>query len=100
MVISRSVLLRLRNVSDKSCRENQNSHFVFNPPPRKSLRLRDNVVKYGTAGQTTDDNITQCMRFASYITKTRIQTHTLRIFNTGLFKIIVGVLTTFHTQYT
>jgi hypothetical protein len=29
MVISRSVLLRIRNVSDKSCRENQNTHFVF-----------------------------------------------------------------------
>jgi hypothetical protein len=27
--ISRSFLLRMRNVSDKSCRENQNTHFVF-----------------------------------------------------------------------
>ena len=26
---SRSVLLRMRNVSDKSCRENQDTHFVF-----------------------------------------------------------------------
>jgi hypothetical protein len=29
-IISHSVLLRMRNVSDKSCRENQNTHFVFN----------------------------------------------------------------------
>ena len=29
MIISRSVLRRLRNVLDKSCRENQNPHFVF-----------------------------------------------------------------------
>jgi len=29
LVITRSVLLRMRNVSDKSCRENQNTHFVF-----------------------------------------------------------------------
>jgi len=29
MTISLSVLLRMRNVSDKSCRENQNTHFVF-----------------------------------------------------------------------
>jgi hypothetical protein len=29
LIISRSVLLRMRNVSDKSCRENQNTHFVF-----------------------------------------------------------------------
>jgi len=28
-IISRSVLLRMRNVSDKSCTENQNTHFVF-----------------------------------------------------------------------
>jgi len=27
--ISRSIFLRMRNVSDKSCRENQNTHFVF-----------------------------------------------------------------------
>ena len=30
MIISQSVLLRMRNVSDKSCRENQNTHFTFN----------------------------------------------------------------------
>ena len=29
LILSRSVLLRMRNVSDKSCRENQNNHFVF-----------------------------------------------------------------------
>ena len=29
LIISRSLLVRMRNVSDKSCRENQNTHFVF-----------------------------------------------------------------------
>jgi hypothetical protein len=29
MIISRSFLLRIRNVSDKSCRE-KNAHFIFN----------------------------------------------------------------------
>ena len=29
-IISRSVLLIMINASDKSCRENQNTHFVFN----------------------------------------------------------------------
>jgi len=29
-IISRSVLLRLRNVSHESCTENQNTHFTFN----------------------------------------------------------------------
>jgi len=28
-IISSSVLLRMRSVSDKRCRENQNTHFVF-----------------------------------------------------------------------
>ena len=30
MVVSRWILLRMRNVSDKSCREDQNTHFIFN----------------------------------------------------------------------
>ena len=29
MHISHSILLRMRNVSDKSCRENQKTHFMF-----------------------------------------------------------------------
>jgi hypothetical protein len=29
MIISRSLLLRVRNVSDKSCRENQNTHLLL-----------------------------------------------------------------------
>ena len=48
LIISSSVLLRIKNVSDKKCRENQNTYlssvtfFFF----RKSFRLRDNVEKY------------------------------------------------------
>ena len=30
MIISRSVLPRMRNVSDKSCTENKSTHFMFN----------------------------------------------------------------------
>jgi len=30
LVTSRSFLLRMRNVSNKCCRENQNTHFMFN----------------------------------------------------------------------
>jgi len=28
LIICHSFLLRIRNVSDKSCRENQNTHFI------------------------------------------------------------------------
>ena len=30
LITSRPVLLRMKNVSDKSCRENQNTHFMLN----------------------------------------------------------------------
>jgi len=71
MRISRSVFLSMRKVSDKSCRENQKSHFMFNNFFffRKSCRLLDKVEKYGRARQATDDSIIRRMRFASQITK-------------------------------
>jgi len=43
-ITSRQFRLRMRNVTDKSVIENQNTHFVFHiPPHRKSCRLWDNV---------------------------------------------------------
>ena len=52
MLISLSLLRRMRNVSDESCIENQNTHLVFNKfLPRKSCFLGDNTEKFGTAGQ-------------------------------------------------
>jgi hypothetical protein len=30
MIVTRWILLKLRNVSDKSCNEDQNMHFMFN----------------------------------------------------------------------
>ena len=44
MTIFRCILLRIRNVSDKICRENQNKHFMLNNFFRISCRLWDNVV--------------------------------------------------------
>ena len=43
------ILLRMRNLSDKSCRKNQNTHFMCHTLLRKSCRLRDNVEKYDAA---------------------------------------------------
>jgi hypothetical protein len=46
------------------------THFTLkNFFPRKSCRLWDNMEKYGTARQATDDNIILRMRFAWWITK-------------------------------
>ena len=46
IITSCSVLLRMRNGSDKSCRENQNTHFMFNNVVSKSCHLWDNVKNY------------------------------------------------------
>jgi hypothetical protein len=59
LIISSSLRLRMRNVSDKNCREKIKIHilcsltFFF----RKSSRLWENVEKYFWAGQDTDDNM-------------------------------------------
>jgi hypothetical protein len=51
IIVSQGILLRMGNDSDKTCRENQNTHFMFNN------FFLDNVEKYGTARHATDDNI-------------------------------------------
>ena len=47
MVLSRSVLLRMRNVSDKRCTENQNTRFVFSKssPPSPNRAILELVCK-------------------------------------------------------
>ena len=58
-IISRSVLIKMRNVSDKSCTENQNTHFVlsnFFPPVNRTV-YEIMWKKYCTAGQATDGNM-------------------------------------------
>jgi hypothetical protein len=42
--ISRSVLLRMRNVSEKLCRENQNTHFVFNKISPENLAVYEMLL--------------------------------------------------------
>jgi hypothetical protein len=59
-------------VSDKSCRKNQNTRFMFNNFFRKSYRLWGNVEKYFRARQATDDNTAQ--GFACWISKA-VYTH-------------------------
>jgi len=46
----------MRNVSQQSCRENQNAHFLFNNI-KKTRCLWNHVEKYCTARQATDDNM-------------------------------------------
>ena len=56
LIISRSVLLRMRNVSDKSCTENQNTHFMFGNCFSKIVpfmrKCGKNIVKPDTSQMT------------------------------------------------
>ena len=65
----------MRNVWDKSFRENQNTHFRFGgfPPPfRKTCRLWDNVEKCSSVGQAA--TTIWRMRFACWMIRA-IKTH-------------------------
>jgi hypothetical protein len=67
-IISRSILLRMRNVSDESFREIQNTFYV--------RTLFFNRAVYEMPGtQATEDNITPRMRIAYWIPKAT-NTHT------------------------
>ena len=71
LIISRPVLLRMGNVSDKSCRENQNTHFMFSNMFfffRKSCCLWVNVEKYCRAGHYTEDSMTHAHDIANNCT--------------------------------
>jgi hypothetical protein len=50
----------MRNVSDESYTENQNTHFNFYNFLKKLYHLRDNVVRYRHAGLATGDS-SHCM---------------------------------------
>ena len=54
--VCRWILLQMRNVSDKSCRENKNRHFVFSKLffSKNPCRLWDDVGENGRAGEVTD----------------------------------------------
>jgi len=62
LVISRSALLRTVNISYKSCRENPTIYFVLNNFfPSENCAVYENVEKYCTAGQATNNNNVHCM---------------------------------------
>ena len=55
LITDRSVILRMRHVSSKGYKENQNTHFMFIKFFfRKSRHLQNNVDKYSGVRQGTD----------------------------------------------
>jgi hypothetical protein len=68
-IISRSVLLRMRNVSDETCRETRNTHFIFITFFFENRVVYEIMWKNTAAVQATDDNITWRMRIAYWMPK-------------------------------
>jgi hypothetical protein len=65
LIISHRVLFIITNASDKRCRENQNTHFVFNIILFSENRVfYENVEKNGGIEQAADGNTTRRVRFA------------------------------------
>jgi hypothetical protein len=48
----------MKNVSDKICRQNQNTHFMFNMFPRNRAVYEIKSKKYGGAKNAADVNMT------------------------------------------
>ena len=70
MTVCRWSVLGMRNVWQKSCRENRNSCFMFsNPFLRKSFRLWNNVENYVGNRLAPDDSTIRRMLFACCITE-------------------------------
>jgi len=99
VVISRRILLGVRNILGKSCRENQNTHFTLKKDFSETYAIYEIMWKrFCTALQATDENEIRRMRLACWVPKaahththTRAHTHTHTICNIYCFstRIIV-----------
>jgi len=79
LIISRLVLLRTRNVSNKSCRENQNTHLMFsNFFSKIALFVRRGKILHSRIGHRSGAR-------ALHAEYTRLQIHTRRICNICCF---------------
>jgi len=76
----------MRNVSDKRCRENQNTHFVLNNFSFVNHAICEimwkNIVQWGGGGGTGDNMVHAHCMLANYG-----YTHTLTICNTSTFPL-------------
>ena len=92
LIIYHSVLLKMRNISDTNCRENQNINFMIsNFFPPKFVPLWDKVEKYCTTTQAIDDN----MAHARCIPDMQgYKQHTHRICNIYCFSTVTMVTRT------
>jgi hypothetical protein len=78
MTISRRILLRVRNVSDKSCRENKAHISCSIAFSRKSCPLWYNAENYSGYSHTLRICNTYCLSTAIMVTRTRFNVTCLR----------------------
>jgi hypothetical protein len=74
LIIDRPVLLKMRNVSVKLCRGNQNTHFMFNNIFLENRSLCD-IMRKNVVERSRSQMATWRMRIACWIHRTR-NTHT------------------------
>ena len=68
MILSRCIILKMTNVSDKSCLENQSTHFVFNNVFSENYAVSE--IMWKNVVEPDRPHITiRPMRFACWITK-------------------------------
>ena len=82
MIISRWIILVMRNVSDKSRTVNHNTRFTFKNFFPENRAVYEIMSKNVVRSEATDDNIIRRVRFACWITKA---TNTFIILNTYWF---------------
>jgi hypothetical protein len=93
LIIYRSILLRMRNVSDKSCRENQNTHFMF-----KNFLPLENCAVYEIMGKNMYEldrpqMTIRRMRIAYWILKTTNTHSTATMVERTLLNITLHYIT-------
>jgi len=85
VIIPRSVILKMRNASDKSCRENQNTCFVINE--FSFPKIVYGKIPYSQKGHTWRYNTAH----AHCVLDTWVYKHTLTISNSYCFSTVTVV---------
>ena len=67
LTASRWILLRMKNVSDKICRQNQNTHFMFNTFPRNRAVYEIKSKKYGGAKKGSKCQYDACALHSGWV---------------------------------
>jgi len=73
MIISRLIILRMRNASDKTCREDQHKHFMFNTffPHNRAVQEKMWKIMVGPDRPQTTIQRKRCARWITKATDTQ-----------------------------